>query len=134
MDDLIKRADAVNAVCELALDEDEAGEFYEAIENIPGVGIIDPLKFEKAEDVFERMSFESTKERDLLKYVFTHHFEPCDVCVYRKGAEDPDCELECDVCGKCECPCINCWISGADENFVLDAEFVESKIRKDEEK
>lgn len=40
MDDLIKRADAVNAVCELALDEDEAGEFSEAIENLPGVEVV----------------------------------------------------------------------------------------------
>lgn len=37
MDDYIKRADAVNAVCELALDEDEVEEFSEAIENLPGV-------------------------------------------------------------------------------------------------
>lgn len=40
MEDYIKRADAVNAVCELALDEDEAGEFAEEIENLPGVEVI----------------------------------------------------------------------------------------------
>lgn len=37
MDDYIKRADAVNAVCELALSKEEAEDFAEAIENLPGV-------------------------------------------------------------------------------------------------
>ena len=77
----------------------------------------------------------SIKERDLLKYVFTHHFEPCDVCVHRKNCDAAErCENECDICGAINCPCLNCWYGGADENFVLDTEFVESKIRKDEEK
>ena len=40
MDDYIKRADAVNAVCELALSEEEAEEFAEAIENLPGVEVV----------------------------------------------------------------------------------------------
>ena len=40
MDDLIKRSDAVNAVCELALSEEEAEEFAEAIENLPGVEVV----------------------------------------------------------------------------------------------
>ncbi len=40
MEDLIKRSDAVNAVCELALSEEEAEEFAEAIENLPGVEVV----------------------------------------------------------------------------------------------
>lgn len=40
MDDYIKRADAVNAVCELALSEEEAEEFAEAIESLPGVEVV----------------------------------------------------------------------------------------------
>ena len=86
---------------------------------------------EHQEETFERMAFEAGEERDLLKYVFTHHFEPCDVCVYRN--RECDCENNCDVCGEINCPCKNCWISGADENFVLDAEFVKEKIRKEKE-
>ena len=40
MDDYIKRADAVNAVCELALSKEEEEEFAEAIENLPGVEVV----------------------------------------------------------------------------------------------
>lgn len=95
--------------------------------------LIDENKIERQEEAFERMAFETGEERDLLKYVFTHHFEPCDVCVNRKNAENDDCEMDCNICGVCNCPCKNCWISGADENFVLDAEFVKEKIRKEKE-
>ena len=84
---------------------------------------------EHQEETFERMAFEAGEERDLLKYVFIHHFEPCDVCVHRKN----DCDDECDFCNECKCPCKNCWIGGADENFVLDAELIKSEIRKGEE-
>lgn len=88
---------------------------------------------EHREETFERMAFEAGEERDLFKFIFTHHFEPCDVCVNRKNAENDDCEMDCNICGVCNCPCKNCWISGADENFVLDAEFVKEKIRKEKE-
>lgn len=89
---------------------------------------------EHREETFERMAFEAGEERDLFKFIFTHHFEPCDVCVHRKNCEEAEnYENECDICGEINCPCKNCWISGADENFVLDAEFVKEKIRKEKE-
>lgn len=85
----------------------------------------------KQEETFKGLAFKLAEEREHLKYVFTHHFEPCDVCVYRN--RECDCENECDVCGEINCPCKNCWISGSDENFVLDAEFFKEKIRKEKE-
>lgn len=98
--------------------------------------MIDEIELlKKHEETFERMAFKLAEERDILKYVFTHHFEPCDVCVYRKNCEKAEmCENECDICGEINCPCYNCWFGGVDENFVLDAEFVKEKIRREKEK
>lgn len=126
MDDLIKRADVVEMLWKIGFDDDPEALIKATLE-MPSAKAVP----ENIEETFERMAFEAGEERDLLKYVFTHHFEPCDVCVYRN--RECDCENDCDVCGEINCPCKNCWISGSNENFVLDAEFVKEKIRKEKE-
>lgn len=84
-------------------------------------------------ETFERMAFRIKEERDALLFLFTHGFEPCDVCLHRKEAEKENCEMDCNICGLCNCPCKNGWIGGHDENFVLDMEFVNEKMRKEKE-
>lgn len=82
-------------------------------------------------ETFERMAFEIKEERDALLFLFTHGYGTCDVCINRKEAEKENCEMDCNVCGLCICPCKNCLVNGHDTNFILDLEFVKEKMQKE---
>ena len=103
MDDYIKRADAVNAVCELALIEEEAEEFADN----PSVGVADTSlctreAFEEAEhraEVFERMAFKLGEELDAAKkYIEKNNYiKTCGACLYKdedsNGKHCKDCTV-----------------------------------------
>ena len=113
MDDYIKRADAVNAVCELALSEEEAEEFAEAIENLPGVEVVPvedgkPVGFyrpdgpeeseaEHRAEVFERMAFKLGEELDAAKKFIKNALVlvPCGAYLYRDETSDSEYCKDC---------------------------------------
>ena len=85
---------------------------------------------ERRAEVFERMAFEASEERDAALWVIRNGAAACLYCANRNECSVDE-ELDCLCCLDGSCPCKEC-ISGG-SNFALDKKRVQEETAKEAE-